>query len=70
MDGRGRAVVGLEVVPERLGPFEGLDPHRASIRDQVGHPVAEQRPDVVRAAPQRRGLRAVRGRGGAYGLDS
>ena len=60
----GRAVVGLEVVTEVLGAAEKVDPDGLAPGPDVGDPVAEQFADVVLPAPQRRRLRAGRGRRG------
>ena len=63
VDRDGRSVDALPVLPPRLGRREAVRGQRLPAGDDVGHPVAEQGPDVVLVAPQRRRLRAGRRRG-------
>src|ERR1035441_2128727 len=56
--GDGRSVAGLEVVAEVFGAGEEADPECFPLCRHVGSRAAEQRADVVLAAPQRGRLRA------------
>src|SRR5215475_10195436 len=62
--GDGRPVAGLEVVAEVLRAGELVHADGFAARGDAGNPVAEQRADVVLAAPQRRWLGAWRRRRG------
>ncbi len=59
----GRAVAGLEEVPEGLGRGEALHPQRPALGPHAVHPVAEQVAHVLLVAPQRRRLGPGRRRG-------
>src|ERR1039457_1081284 len=70
--GDGGAVVGLEVVAEFLGAGELVDADGLALGCHIGDLLAEQRADVVFAAPERRRLGAGRRRRsvGLHGGDN
>jgi hypothetical protein len=63
VDGDGRTVAGLEVLAEIRGLGEQVNPGGAAPGRDIGDPVAEQRADVLFAAPTAAAAACPAGRG-------